>query len=207
MVKFVMKKKPKEKENEEGETKSSVSSKKRPAEEESQGLDLEILESTSTLSKTSASATASSSSSKSKKKKPSEADEKKEKRTFKPMWTVGRPWLTFDGKAMFCSICKSQALKSQKGKKQWTFITGCTNLRVETIRDHETSATHTLALTVQENKQKPFSEKPAVSAWVSLNTSYQTKVKRLMRNTHVLMKHGRPMRDYEWMYQSGDSTT
>ena len=113
---FVIKKKPKEKEDEEGETKSSVSSKKRPAEEESQGLDLEILESTSTLSKTSASATASSSSSKSKKKKPSEADEKKEKRTFKPMWTVGRPWLTFDGKAMFCSICKSQALKSQKGR-------------------------------------------------------------------------------------------
>ena len=140
--------------------------------EQSQELDLTL---TQTKSKTSATA----SRYKSKKKKPSTDEEKKDPmRTFKALWTIGRTRLKFDGKS--CSTCTNQEIKTQKeSKKQSRFITGCTNLRLETVKDREISATHKFAPTAQEIKQKPFSKKPRVSVWMSLNTSPHTKVKRL----------------------------
>ena len=103
------------------------------------------------------------------KKKKSEAGEKQAKyekeerrRAFLPSWQKNRPWLKFvpaslsasatsqtasAGGNMFCEICQSAFQLDRSLAQKNVFVdAGCTSLRLESIKIHETSSNHLKAI-------------------------------------------------------------
>ena len=75
-------------------------------------------------------------------------NEEKQVRTFKKKWCENRPWLQYDDNVRTCTICIEysgigKSTSNLRGKNM--FITGCSNMRVSTIADHECSRMHLLA--------------------------------------------------------------
>jgi len=57
-------------------------------------------------------------------------------RTFQPSWKITYKWLSFtENKGMMCDICT-------RYEKMGSFVSGCTNFHLETIRKHENSEGH-----------------------------------------------------------------
>ena len=63
-----------------------------------------------------------------------EYDQERRKRSFQPSWSSTYSWLenAEDGSGMRCQVCT-------KYDKTGSFVTGCTNFRLETIRKHANS--------------------------------------------------------------------
>ena len=74
------------------------------------------------------------------------------------------------------------------------FIYGCSSIRLESIKYHEGSNLHVLALSKHINKIKP-TDAPAVKAYHSLNKALFLKLQHLS----VLSIKARPYQDYAWV--------
>ena len=127
-------------------------------------------------------------------------DQKCHKRAFKDDWKNGRPWLRLEKKddteVMFCDFCISAGVSTDKT----AFISGCSNLRLETIKYHESSNTHLLATNKHANVENP-QDAPAYKAKLSLNKAVYAKLSIMFRNVHAINIRARPARDYIWMNQ------
>ena len=66
-----------------------------------------------------------------------------EKRNFVWSWTKDCPWLEYDGEKMRCKPCCSRTTKSDSSS---VFVTGSTNFKIESIRSHEKSNGHNIAV-------------------------------------------------------------
>jgi hypothetical protein len=80
---------------------------------------------------------------------------------------------------------------------------GCTNFRISTIEDHETSAMHRNAIAIETAKSALASASDiramdAGKALMSLKTAEKARIMYLMRNAHAVIKHNRPISDYTW---------
>ena len=123
--------------------------------------------------------------------KKSEAGEKQAKyekadrwRAFLSSWQKNRPWLKFvpaslsasatsqtasAGGNMFCEICQSASQLDRSLAQKNVFVdAGCTSLRLESIKIHETSSNHLKAITIVAAKSEP-EKTPASKMICSLN--------------------------------------
>ena len=87
------------------------------------------------------------------KKRNQEYEQTKRKRLFKDVWKQNRPWLRIerkdDGKeVMFCDYCIpiSSSAHHERNVQKNAFIYGCSNIRLETIKIHESTNTHLYAV-------------------------------------------------------------
>ena len=101
-----------------------------------------------------------------------------------------------DTEVMFCDFCISAGVSTDKT----AFISGCSNLRLETIKYHESSNTHLLATNKHANVENP-QDAPAYKAKLSLNKAVYAKLSIMFRNVHAINIRARPARDYIWMNQ------
>ena len=127
-------------------------------------------------------------------------DAEKRKRTFQTSWKAQYPWLIYNfnddtgNGCMTCNICIEY-------EKTGTFVTGCTNFRLETIRIHQNSEGHIMntkkckAKSVEklDNTQTQSEAKRAV---LMMNRAAFTKMTFLFRNAHYIAKSNRPYSDF-----------
>ena len=133
--------------------------------------------------------------------------ELKRERKFNPSWKEGRPWLLYDDNenVMKCSICTTQYGEGSQSdqsnlKGQNSFLKGCSNFRLTTISDHEKTRSHTNADRIDKAKSKDnVSSSVAYKALRTLQDADRLRMSYLFRNTHAVLKHSRPFRDYVWL--------
>ena len=65
------------------------------------------------------------------------------KRNFVRSWTKDFPWLEYDGEKMRCKPSCSRTTESDSSS---VFVTGSTNFKIESIRSHEKSNGHNIAV-------------------------------------------------------------
>ena len=125
--------------------------------------------------------------------------EKKRKRGFRDDWKTGRPWLRVEisdegVESMFCDFC----IKAEISVEKTAFVNGCTNLKLDSIKHHESSNMHLFAAVKNANEKKP-DEAPALKAKLSLNKLAMDRLTILFRTVHAINLHARPARDYKWI--------
>ena len=111
---------------------------------------------------------------------------KKCKRTFHDDWKVDHPWLrvevnTKGDEMMFCDFCIKAGVSSDKT----SFIKGCTSLRLESIKHHETSKMHIFAAVKNVNEKKP-DEAPTMKAKSSLKKLVMDRLTMLFHTVHAI---------------------
>ena len=120
-------------------------------------------------------------------------------RVFMEDWKQGREWLIFDKEkqTMTCSFCieiiKPTLDKDVNLKKNYVFISeeGCTSLRLESIKKHETSSSHLKAKKAISSRVEP-EKSEAFNAVVLLNKKVEKRLQNLFLNVHALAKNNRP---------------
>lgn len=107
-----------------------------------------------------------------------------------------RSWLKYDPhtNTMSCSLCRQHAKEKQK---QNMFVLGTTNMKLESIKDHERSRCHTDCLKASQ----PVSSTPVVKSVTAITDRTKRKMMTMFRTVHALGKKGRPMADFEWLCQ------
>ncbi|KAK9972415.1 hypothetical protein ABG768_025722, partial [Culter alburnus] len=132
---------------------------------------------------------------------PVDKEAKVKKHFFKERWRKAdngesRDWLVYDETSltMFCSVCRQHASENAKTN---SFIVGTKNLKLEAIKDHESSKCHIQVKKRAQGKAAPENT-AAMKALTSLKTAQLDKMIILFRNAHAIAKKGRPFQDYEW---------
>ena len=128
-------------------------------------------------------------------------EEQRKDRCFNPIWKMGRGWLQFDelSGVMTCSSCigvYGQGVATTNHKH--AFISGCKNLRVSSINDHEKTAMHQDAIAKEKATKDPgasIAHKALVSLAEKNRKAYELKV----RNIHAVVKSNRPLSDFVWL--------
>ena len=127
---------------------------------------------------------------------------------FQEDWKKDRAWLTFntEKQAMSCSYCleivKPTLDKNVNLKTHYVFISdeGCTSLRVESIKKHESSQSHKKAEKVIAAREEP-EKSEAFNAVTLLNKNIEKRLGNLFLNVHAIAKNNRPFSDYLWMVE------
>ena len=125
-------------------------------------------------------------------------ESQKRKRGVLLHWKIDRPWLRVETNEeqdiMFCDYCINAGISSDKSM----FVKGCSSIRLDSIKYHEGSNQHVLALSKHINKMKP-TDAPAAKAYHSLNKALFLKLQHLFRTVHALNIKARPYQDYAWV--------
>ena len=81
-------------------------------------------------------------------------ESQKRKRGVLPRWKIDRPWLRVETNEeqdiMFCDYCINAGISSDKSM----FVKGSSSIRLESIKYHEGSNLHVLALSKHINKNE-----------------------------------------------------
>ena len=126
-------------------------------------------------------------------------------RTFLHSWKINREWLVYENGKMFCKVCredeadKSATSLNLKFSTKNSFVEGSSNFKVDVVKEHECSKWHRSACMRLRNRIRPVEQTPAGIALTSLTKAQTKRVRKLMRNTHAIVKKARPFTDYEWM--------
>ena len=92
---------------------------------------------------------------------------------------------------MFCEICQSAFQLDRSLAQKNVFVdAGCTSLRLESIKIHETSSNHLKAITIVAAKSEP-EKTPAFKMICSLNKDTLEKLSKLFRTCHALAVYNR----------------
>ena len=124
----------------------------------------------------------------------------KKKRSFNERWRTSdsgqhRDWLVFDGtsQTMFCALCRIHA---SDGHRSNSFVSGTQYLKLEAVKDHESSKSHLHVLKIAKGISAPETT-TAMRTLVSLKTGQLDRMALLFRNAHAIAKKGRPFQDFE----------
>ncbi|XP_070547018.1 zinc finger protein 862-like [Ptychodera flava] len=93
---------------------------------------------------------------------------------------------------MYCDICR-------KYEGAGTFVTGCTNFKLESVKVHNSSLSHKQNVSKWEAKQARPGETQAEKTVLALNKHVLSKLVVLFKTAHALAKHGRPYSDFSWL--------
>lgn len=109
-----------------------------------------------------------------------------------------RDWLVYDvtTEEMYCQDCRTYG--SEKAKSN-PFVIGTKNLKLEAIKDHESSKKHLHTINCKVGKTAPPELTAVVKALTSMKTAQLERMKLLFRNVHAIGKKMRPFSDYLWM--------
>ena len=102
------------------------------------------------------------------------------------------------GGTTFCSVCTEVSKTIKDVGTRNRFVTGCTSLKLESIKLHQESLNHKKAEKVIAGKLKPTST-PAFEIVCSLNKEVLEKLQKMFKNCHALAMNHRPYSDYLWM--------
>lgn len=117
-------------------------------------------------------------------------------REFQPQWLKSFEWLEYhvvngEGK-MFCKICR-------KYESIGTFVSGSKTFKLESIKAHNSSNSHTKNnLKFQAKTKKPGTSE-AEKALLTMNKAVHSQMTILFKNGHALAKAGRPFTDFTWL--------
>lgn len=101
---------------------------------------------------------------------------------------------------MLFTICKEYAKESVE--KACSFVTGCANPRIETIKYYEEkSLFHKRCVEIHRAKSTPRGESSAAKIVEKLNQKAVDRLTVLFCNVHALVQHRRPFTDYPWMLE------
>ena len=101
-------------------------------------------------------------------------------------------WLQCDSSAgMICTVCK-------KYESVGSFVTGCTNFKVQTIKKHALSENH-IKNELKAKATSTSSESIGEKSLSLLNAAARNKLRLLFSNAHYIAKLGRPYTDYVQM--------
>ncbi len=135
--------------------------------------------------------------------KDEDESKKSKRRRFNTKWTIGdngkvREWLIYDHSTyeMYCSDCHMYG--SEKAKSN-PFVIGTKNLKLEAIKDHESSKSHLHTISCKISKTALPEETVAVKALTSMKAAQFEKMRLLFRNVHAIGKKMRPFSGYVWM--------
>jgi hypothetical protein len=128
-------------------------------------------------------------------------------RKFNIKWKDGREWLdNNEDKGMTCSWCiehfGKEPTKSPNLKGQNAFLTGCKNLRISTVIEHEKAKCHLRAIEIKNAKNSSVEEvkmSESGKALMSLKAADRHRLCNLFRNAHAVAKKNRPISDYTWL--------
>lgn len=67
---------------------------------------------------------------------------KKKYCSFNEKWRISRDWLVYDNNVMFCQDCR---LYTSDKSKTNSFVVGTNNMKIEAVKDHESSKSHVQA--------------------------------------------------------------
>ena len=95
---------------------------------------------------------------------------------------------------MFCDFC----VKAHISSDQTSFVKGCTSLKLESLKHHETSNMHLFSAKKYANEQKP-EETLAMKAKLSLNKLVLDRLTISFHTVHAINLQGWPASDYCWM--------
>lgn len=129
---------------------------------------------------------------------------KRPARTFDPQWLDKRTWLQYDQEAniMKCSLCVEKygsVIDADPSKSaKYPFVSGSTNFKASTLTDHEKSSVHLGAEQMKRARDKP-TETPAAKGLLALHENMRKQLEYKFRNIHAIVKHNRPIKDFEWM--------
>jgi hypothetical protein len=116
-------------------------------------------------------------------------------RDFQPAWQKTRNWLVHENGKMFCTWCKEINPTSDS-----SFVKGCDNLRIDTLKTHEKSKQHLRSADRHVNvNEKSTSE--ATSCLTQLNKSQIGQLSIKMRTAHFIAKHHKSFLDYKHICQ------
>ncbi|XP_077862939.1 zinc finger protein 862-like [Saccoglossus kowalevskii] len=93
---------------------------------------------------------------------------------------------------MFCDVCR-------KFKATGTYVTGCTNFKLDSIKSHSISASHTRNFARFEAMRAPPGHTVAEKSLLSMNKQVVSKLVILFKTAHGLAKRSRPYTDFSWM--------
>ena len=88
---------------------------------------------------------------------------------------------------MFCDFCVKAGISSDKT----SFVKGCTTLKLESLKHHETSNMHLFSAKKYANEEKP-EEAPAMKAKLSLNKLAVERLTILFCTVHAINLQGWP---------------
>ena len=103
----------------------------------------------------------------------------------------GKPPDEPEGK-MYCRVCK-------KYETTGTFVTGCSNFKIESIKAHDTSAGHQKIVIKEANTKENKANSIAHKGLLALNKAVGDRLKILFRTCHGIAKYSRPFKDYVWI--------
>ena len=123
-------------------------------------------------------------------------------RVFKDAWRVGRPWLQYNGKTMWCQYCRDAEKNIKPLLRSDNMIKGISNgFKVYTVTSHEESKAHELAVEIYTNTKVQPENAPARHIATKMNKNNITKLVHLFRNVHALAKNHQSLRNYVWLCQ------
>ncbi|XP_053398417.1 zinc finger protein 862-like [Mercenaria mercenaria] len=117
-------------------------------------------------------------------------DKTKRKRNFQDSWKSEYSWLKCDDESvgMVCTVCV-------KFEESGSFVTGCTNFKIQTIKKHAMSESH--CQNTRKSEARSSSTSTASERSLSmLNSAAINKLRILFCNAHYIAKLGRPYSDY-----------
>lgn len=120
------------------------------------------------------------------------AYESKREWSFQTSWKTDYAWLAYneEKKTMTCSVCVTYETNG-------SFVSGCSNLRLEAIKKHCTSTGHFDNCKKDDaKKHKLLQESQAGRSLLQMNKAAHNKLCHLFRNAHYVAKLGRPYSDY-----------
>lgn len=108
-------------------------------------------------------------------------------RSFQMAWLEKfGEWLRFEqtSKLMFCTACEKHAPKDSN------FVKGCSSLRMESLKMHESSKVHAKSMQVAKAAAAPPGTSGSIQQTIQhLNEEAVAKLKILFRTAHALAKH------------------
>ena len=95
---------------------------------------------------------------------------------------------------MYCTYCIEAGVKPEKSN----FVKGCTNIKFESIKSHQSSNFHLYSTNKHLHDQNPKGA-PALRAHLDLNKSVTDKLKVLFCTVHALNIKARPLTDHKYI--------
>ena len=101
---------------------------------------------------------------------------------------------------MFCDYCipASTSAHHERNAQKNALIYGCSNIRLETIKIHETTNTHLYAVNRMKNQSNPKNA-PAYKAQLHLNKAIYAKLAIMFQTVHAINIQAQSATDFIWM--------
>ncbi|XP_033747138.1 zinc finger protein 862-like [Pecten maximus] len=120
--------------------------------------------------------------------------EKTRHRSFQEGWYKSFTWLRHSSEEnkMYCTLCE----KFDRSENPSTFKLGTNNYKIDIVKKHEKSETHTRSLERSRAASVSPGESIGEKTVVALNKCATLKLCHLFRNAHYVAKLGKPYTDY-----------